>query len=207
MTPRPRNARTDALGRTSRERVLASAEQLFALKGFAGTSMSDIAKGAEAGKGSIYWHFESKDDILLALLEQRAEAWIAESVEAARSAEGLVAKVDAALAMAERRMRRDKDALRLLLLTLLERSAVDARVRKRVREVYRRYRAETERELAAMMPMVPPAQRRAIGVLVLGAFDGLFLQWQLDPQEVDTEQLIGDLRDGVRMIAALFGRG
>lgn len=187
--------------------MLASAEQLFALKGFAGTSMSDIARGAEAGKGSIYWHFESKDEILLALLEQRAEAWIAESVEAARSAEGLVAKVDAALAMAERRMRRDKDALRLLLLTLLERSAVDARVRKRVREVYRRYRAETERELAAMMPMVPPAQRRAIGVLVLGAFDGLFLQWQLDPQEVDTEQLIGDLRDGVRMIAALFGRG
>ena len=56
------------------------------------------------------------------------------------------------------------------------------------------------------MPIVPPAQRRAIAVLVLAAFDGLFLQWQLDPQEVDTERLIADLREGVRMVAALFGR-
>lgn len=186
--------------------MLASAEQLFSQKGFAGTSMSDIASAAEAGKGSIYWHFSSKDEILLALLEQRAEAWIAESIEAARSAEGLVAKVDAALSMVERRMRRDRDALRLLLLTLLERSAVDVRVRERVRDVYRRYRAETEREIGSMLPFVPPAQRRAIAVLVLGAFDGLFLQWQADPDDFDTEQLVYDIREGVRMLATLFDR-
>lgn len=205
--PRARNARTDALGRTSRERVLASAEQLFAMKGFAGTSMSDIARGADAGKGSIYWHFQSKDEILLALLEQHAEAWIAESIEAARSAEGPLAKLGAALEMVERRMRRDRDALRLLLLSLLERTAVDARVRKRLREIYRRYRAETEREVGVILPFVPDAQRRVISTVLLALFDGLFLQWQLDPQEVDTERLFADLREGVAMIGRMLGLG
>lgn len=202
---RPRNARTDAQGRTSRARILESAERLFAQKGFAGTSLADIAREADSGKGSIYWHFESKDDILLALLERRAESWIEESLAAGRSAEGLLAKLDAAVEMAEGRMRRDQDALRILLLTLLERSAIDPRVRKRLRVIYRRYRAETVRYLGEILPIVPEPQRVAMATLLLAAFDGVFLQWQLDPSEVDVGRLFSDLRNGVRMLAALAG--
>lgn len=40
--------------------ILKNAKSLFLTKGFAGTSMSDIAKSAEIGKSLIYHYFESK---------------------------------------------------------------------------------------------------------------------------------------------------
>jgi len=51
-----------------RDRVLTSAEELFATKGYAATSVQDIIDKAEVSKGGLYHHFTSKEDILDALL-------------------------------------------------------------------------------------------------------------------------------------------
>ena len=50
-----------------RIRIIKAARQNFAKKGFANTSMEDITKTAKVSKGGIYHHFESKDDLFLAI--------------------------------------------------------------------------------------------------------------------------------------------
>ena len=47
--------------------LLEAAATLFATQGFKATSMRDIAKAVDMLPGSIYYHFASKDDLLLAI--------------------------------------------------------------------------------------------------------------------------------------------
>lgn len=53
-----RRTKEDA-GKT-RETLLESAENLFLEKGFAATSLEDIARHAGVTRGAVYWHFENK---------------------------------------------------------------------------------------------------------------------------------------------------
>src|SRR5271155_1146515 len=56
-----------------RGHLLDAAAKLFAERGFHATSMRDIAKAVGMLSGSIYYHFESKDEMLLAVYEQGVE--------------------------------------------------------------------------------------------------------------------------------------
>jgi AcrR family transcriptional regulator len=57
----------DQAGASTRERILDVALDLFTDQGFDGTSMREIAERLRITKPSIYYHFASKEEILLAL--------------------------------------------------------------------------------------------------------------------------------------------
>ena len=57
----------DQAGASTRERILDVALDLFTDQGFDGTSMREIAERLHITKPSIYYHFASKDEILMAL--------------------------------------------------------------------------------------------------------------------------------------------
>lgn len=54
-----------------RERILSSAERVFARRGFFAARVSEIAKDAGVADGTIYLYFKSKDDLLISLFENR----------------------------------------------------------------------------------------------------------------------------------------
>jgi AcrR family transcriptional regulator len=62
--PLPPAAATKA---DTRERILDVALDLFTEQGFDGTSLREIAERLNVTKAALYYHFESKDDILMAL--------------------------------------------------------------------------------------------------------------------------------------------
>src|SRR5579864_8920974 len=49
--------------------ILAAAQQLFAKRGFAATTIDDIAGRAGVAKGAVYHHFGSKEEILERVLD------------------------------------------------------------------------------------------------------------------------------------------
>jgi AcrR family transcriptional regulator len=53
----------------TRQRLLAEAERLFRERGYAATSLEQIAEAADVTKGAIYGHFSSKEDLLLSAIE------------------------------------------------------------------------------------------------------------------------------------------
>ena len=54
----------------SRDEILRAAAQIFQEKGYHAASMQDIAEAVELKKGSLYHHVSSKQEILLALLDE-----------------------------------------------------------------------------------------------------------------------------------------
>ncbi|MFO0562088.1 MAG: TetR/AcrR family transcriptional regulator [Polyangiales bacterium] len=56
-----------------RERILRAAVKVFAKKGFYASRVSEIAKAAGVADGTIYLYFDSKDDVLESLFEDRTD--------------------------------------------------------------------------------------------------------------------------------------
>lgn len=50
--------------------ILDAADELFSLKGFDGTSTNDILEMVGIARGTLYYHFNSKEDIMDALIER-----------------------------------------------------------------------------------------------------------------------------------------
>ncbi|PEA54138.1 TetR family transcriptional regulator [Bacillus pseudomycoides] len=52
------------------------AEQLFSKTGYAATSMENICEITERSKGSIYYHFKSKEELFLFVVKQHTYDWL-----------------------------------------------------------------------------------------------------------------------------------
>jgi AcrR family transcriptional regulator len=69
-------------GDSRRPELLSAAARLFSERGFAGTSMRDIAAAVGMLSGSIYYHFPSKQALLMAVHEESVRHTV-QAVEAA----------------------------------------------------------------------------------------------------------------------------
>jgi AcrR family transcriptional regulator len=56
-----------------RNQILDAATKVFAEKGFQKATTREIAEAAEISEGTIYNYFETKDDLLLGLLDRIAD--------------------------------------------------------------------------------------------------------------------------------------
>jgi len=56
-----------------REEILLAAQKVFAAKGFFPTTMSDIAREAEFGTGTLYKYFKSKEELYFTLVDEKVE--------------------------------------------------------------------------------------------------------------------------------------
>ncbi|MGI6095280.1 MAG: TetR/AcrR family transcriptional regulator [Lachnospiraceae bacterium] len=59
-----------------RNEILDAAEHLFVTKGFDGTSTNDILAEVGIARGTLYYHFRSKEDILDAMIERINESLV-----------------------------------------------------------------------------------------------------------------------------------
>ena len=59
-------------GRETQERILRAAERLFAERGIDAVSTREIIEAAGVNSGSIHYHFGSREELIVALVEQRA---------------------------------------------------------------------------------------------------------------------------------------
>ncbi len=131
----PARRRPQARGRVTRERLLRSAEALFTRRGFDGTAMSDVARQAGVGVGTLYHHFPDKRTLLLDLVDAWGDRVAAER-RTEESFETLLgedphASIHRGLRDSYERLKR-KPPLYLLVLGLAER---DPEVRARYQRI------------------------------------------------------------------------
>jgi AcrR family transcriptional regulator len=67
---------------TARERILASSYELFTRRGIRAVGIDEVVDRAGVAKATLYRHFPSKDDLVVAFLERREELWTHGVVEA-----------------------------------------------------------------------------------------------------------------------------
>jgi AcrR family transcriptional regulator len=140
---------------TRRAAILKAAAGAFAERGFAGTSMDDVAAAAGITRLIVYRHFESKEELYEAVL-QHVRGRLAEATDARVHERGENTAVRALLSVArensggvflllrhaarEPRFEHYAEEFREQVITLAERLMVDARAPARVRT---RWAAET----------------------------------------------------------------
>ena len=73
----------------ARERILATAYELFSRRGVRGVGIDEVIERAGVAKATLYRHFPSKDDLVLAFLERREQLWTREWVEAEAGRRGV----------------------------------------------------------------------------------------------------------------------
>src|SRR4051812_4317345 len=140
--------------REGREELLTAALRVFARRGYRQAGVDEIAAAAGYSKGALYWHFSSKADLLLALLEERIDAPMREMVALLESAPP---ERDMALEASRefaRRLSKQRDAV------LLEREYWALAIRDP--ELRARY-AEREEELRGALALALEARARHLG--------------------------------------------
>jgi AcrR family transcriptional regulator len=65
-----------------RERILDAAYELFSRRGVRDVGIDEVIERAGVAKATLYRHFPSKDDLVLAFLERRERLWTREWLEA-----------------------------------------------------------------------------------------------------------------------------
>jgi AcrR family transcriptional regulator len=99
-----------------RDEIMAAAKKVFARNGFHATTISHIAREAGLAYGSVYWYFDSKDELFHALMAAEGEA--------------VRGHIAAAIAAAGDRPDRDWEPLRITVQAVLEFFEADKAVTK-----------------------------------------------------------------------------
>ena len=66
----------------ARQRILDSAYELFSRRGIRAVGIDEVITNASVAKATLYRHFDSKDALVLAFLQQREQLWTRNWVEA-----------------------------------------------------------------------------------------------------------------------------
>src|ERR1700730_10474863 len=85
-----RHARSEA----TRTRIITSAADFFIALGYAGAGLGDIIERAEMTKGALYYHFDSKESLATAIIEEGSahlvEAFRSITASSAPALEGMI---------------------------------------------------------------------------------------------------------------------
>lgn len=183
----------------TRERLLEAARTVFARRGFAASSLDEVAEEAGLTKGAVYSNFANKEDLVLAVLDDsfnRRMDDIVSHVDGDAPFEEQ-ARLGGALFMAISEEERWLDLLSLDFVTYAARNPeFSARLAARHRESLAAI-AEVIVEASADRWALPlPAEKLALVMNALGS--GLSQEQLIDPEAVPDE-LFGEV------IALLWG--
>jgi AcrR family transcriptional regulator len=197
-------SRREELGVESRRKIVDAAAALMAERGFAGTSIAAVSQRSGLPSGSIYWHFESKEALLGAVVEEGARRWF-DALPDNDSLPGDPAeRATALLEAVVTSLEQHPEFLRLLLVIALERREVDATslaVIRRVRELaLERIRSLLSVLLDAFDPKLADRLAGEFAPFVLCVADGAFVAQHIDP-DTDLRQTFGLLRRALTALA------
>ncbi len=178
MTDSAVRSRTRAPREVRRAQILDAALHCFSASGFHAASMDDLARTSRLSKGSLYWHFESKEEVFLALTDRFLEEYFADWEALDDGRRPLFEVIAAGGELAVRRATEEPGMLRAWVEFLAHPAA-----RERYAQAYRRSRAQ-------LMPLLERAMERgelkkqpagAVSSLLIGATEGILLQASVDP--------------------------
>jgi AcrR family transcriptional regulator len=134
---RPRK-RDQEDGKSTRDRILDAAGELFALRGFDATSVDAIAQRAGLTVGALYRHFSAKAELLLDVVRRALT-----SLPIARHMRGDSGRADLLPEMVMLYMAPASQPLRRLVIELHTTASRDARVARLFREFSERMASDT----------------------------------------------------------------
>lgn len=193
--------RTKEEAQETRTQLLDTAEVVFREKGVSRTSLADIASAAGLTRGAIYWHFENKADLFVAMCDRATLPLetMFDSVAALDLADPL-AKLREGCIEVLRQAEQDQRCRRVFEILNFKCEFVDelAPTMLRRKECRQGAKAIIERNLKlaierGQIPSTTDIRRAAIGLF--SYIDGLIINWSMEPDSYSLAEQAGPLMD------------
>ena len=183
----------------TQDRILKQAMRLFLEKGYHGTSIDEITRAAGITKGALYWHFESKEDLLKKITEEFENRFLNEMIHAVREVKGgaldkleKYVRFNSAFAYYNREL--------CVSFTTLAAELVGAHheIEPKIRQIYTKYQK-------FLADLISHGKREKIfrnqidsnlaALAIIAFHDGILLQWSMNRNEVDGEAFVKSFRN------------
>jgi AcrR family transcriptional regulator len=199
--PRPRKVRR---GPFTRKQILDASLKLFSEKGFARTSVRDIAQAAGITDAAIYYHFDSKRDLFEALIEERGFTAALETLERAEITIGPREALPALAVGALEFIYANRDLMKVLMVEAMAEDPVAAEEYRMLRERWQRAEVRILRQYAERGQVRTEAIDNLASqliVTVLGAFgDYLMMPTAVAAPDQPPRELVGQVEVAMQHI-------
>ena len=164
-------------------KLAAAAFGLFSQRGIARVRMDDIAAAAGVTKGSLYWHYQSKGEVIHAACKHYYQTWRAQMARETTRAKTPAARLERAIRSSVRTCLIDEHN-RTFTLELFTLSLHDPDVRKGWRAFFDQVKTfyVTLLEAAAAAGEVAPGDPEKAVDLMLSAMEGYKLRALFEPE-------------------------
>jgi AcrR family transcriptional regulator len=161
----------------NRERLISAGYQVLSEKGYEATTVKEVARVAEVSPGLFHYYFASKDELLIAVLNEAGTRYgrMMQDLHATVPADRFL---EAAITAARERVLQEPEwyRLRYELFALGLRNPTFLPVLGNLLAYIRQTLAQSLKEIAG------EEQARALAAVVLACFDGLALQQLAQPE-------------------------
>jgi len=172
-----------------KERILEHSMRLFLTNGFVGTSMKDLTDAVGIARGTLYWHFSSKDQILDHILNRYSEQFIDGAIDAMNRCEGdFLAKFYALYRFIMEFTRNNRELLVVFDTLLGEKSRNGTDAANKMKEIRSRLRVSIEALLSTGQKEGAVDKDIDIGLhahIILATFTGMLLNWFVYEESLD----------------------
>lgn len=184
---------------SNRTRIIDAAGKLMADKGVKLTTLADIAREAGISRGTLFYYYASKNDLIYDILEKHLSDLtdaIFASLPRRRSSTADLASV---LQSALTGIIQDENSGRINLYLLQEAIIDNSDLKDRFAVKYQTWRELIAGQIARAFGISDSRRLSALGTLLLAMIDGLTIQFLLAPQSVNFQEVAQQM---VYMISA-----
>ncbi len=181
--------------RASREKIIRSATETFAQKGFRGAKMADIAKAADLTEPGLLHHFPSKTRLLMEVLKERDRV-DSERMQVTLQKNGYHF-LEAQVELVEHNQT-VPGLVQLFNLLVAESISPDHPAHEFFIERYQRERGQCIQAIALAQQngeVRSDLSAETLAVLLFAMMDGLQVQWLMEPDKIDMAGLFRVMTD------------
>ncbi|MBU2489572.1 MAG: TetR/AcrR family transcriptional regulator [Proteobacteria bacterium] len=182
------NAVRTRRGEETRRKIIEDTKRMLARSGSQGVTLDQVSEAVGVAKSSILWHFGSKEDLLLVVMEDVIREFEAGVVKSYPPDLPPLQKIRLFLRDYGKLRDEYQEALTIFYGSLFDRDLME-RFRDRARAMFAGFRQAIVTHLST--PEAPFPEPLATAFLAL--LDGLFIQWRLDPDRVDHKEVFAAL--------------
>lgn len=185
----------------NREKILAAARTLMAEKGIMKTSLADIAREVGISKGTLFYHFASKDDLVNDILADHftnlvniTQQYLPHHLEDDKPSQVLEMVFNLFIS--------DHDITRLDLYLLQEGFQGNENINNKFMERKRNWRRYIAEELERSFGIKDPLHLSALSTMLLAMIDGLAIQLLVEPGSVNSNEIALTLAEMIKLLAS-----
>jgi AcrR family transcriptional regulator len=174
-------------------RIIQAALELFVRNGYHGTSIRDITRKVGVTKGALYAHFNSKDELLIRIIEEFEIRFIDELIRSVSEFPGnALAKFQHAIGFTSQFAAQNQDLCVFLTFLTTELNA-DVDFEPALKKIYRTYQkfiSQLVRQGIQQGLFKEELDPDLTGLSFVAVHDGMLHQWVLNRNHIDVENFV-----------------